>query len=134
MRSGISPSKVYALLKRYYDDGWTQILDKYVQARSHVINLHWGDVAFDEDCEDTTLENEGDYIKKHLFAKFMEYLSKTLEDLNGDESGKKWVPLAIEKKRNILKDKQDGRFPGDVLCSKCDVSHEAEEFFCSLLD
>jgi hypothetical protein len=89
LRRGISPSKVYALLKRYYDDGWTQILDKYVQARSHVINLQWGDVAFDEDCEDTTLENEGDYIKKHLFPKFMEYLPKTLEDLNGDESGKK---------------------------------------------
>jgi hypothetical protein len=68
LRRGISPSKVYALLKRYYDDGWTQILDKDVQARSHVINLQWGEVAFDEDCEDTTLENERDYIKKHFVS------------------------------------------------------------------
>ena len=47
--------------------GGLKYFDKDVQARSHVINLQWGDVAFDEDYEDTTLENEGDYIKNTCF-------------------------------------------------------------------
>jgi hypothetical protein len=68
--------------------GGLKYLTKMFRLGVMSFNLLWGDVAFDEDCEDTTLENEGDYIKKHLFPKFMEYLS-TLEDLNGDESGKK---------------------------------------------
>ena len=69
-----------------------------------------------------------------MFPKFREYLTKTLEDLDKDEFGKQWVPLAIKKKRHLLKDKQDRRFPGDILCTKCDVSHEAQEFFSSLLN
>jgi hypothetical protein len=135
LRKPVSPKKVYALLRRYYQEEWThKYYDKDVLAQRNVINLQWGTVEFDEDYEDRILEKEKDYIKKYLFTHFKEYLAKTLEDLNEDESGKKWVPLAVKKRRNILKDKQDRSFPGDVLCRECDISHEADEFFCSLLD
>jgi hypothetical protein len=76
---------------------------------------------------DEIYQREDKYMKDDLFPVFKRYLKKTLEDLTGDESAKEWVPGAVKKKKNE-------EFPGDVLCRKCKVSHEAQEFFCSLLD
>jgi hypothetical protein len=124
------------LLRRLYQEEWThRYFDntKDVEAQRNVIGLQWGYVKFDGDYERTILEKQSEYIETKMFPVLKEYLAKTLERLNEDESGKKWIPLVVKKKKILdSKDKSFSEF--NVLCRVCQVSHEAEEFFSSLLD
>jgi Fe2+ or Zn2+ uptake regulation protein len=118
MRTSVSKSKVYALLKRLNQEEWVhRYYDKDSQAQRNAINKTLGGfVEFDKDYEHTILDKEGDYIKKQLFPIFLTFIKKALKDL--DASSKEWVPFRGPK----------------AYCKTCGISHEAEEFFSSLLD
>jgi predicted transcriptional regulator len=119
MRTSVSQSKVYALLKRLYQEEWVhRYYDKDSQAQRIAINMTTGMVEFDKEYEHTILDKEGGYIKKKLFPIFLDFIKKTLKDLNEDESSKKWVPYSGSNNH----------------CKTCGKSHEADEFVSSLLD
>jgi hypothetical protein len=57
-------------------------------------------------------------IEENLFPKFKRLLEKSLEDLKHDKDNEHWLPNEEEEE----------------YCKRCRISHEAEEFFSSILE
>src|SRR6188472_4438174 len=76
IRTSVSQSKVYALLKRLYQEEWVhRYYDKDSQAQRIAINTTLGGfVEFDKDYEHIILDKEGGYIKKQLFPMFLTFI------------------------------------------------------------
>jgi hypothetical protein len=117
MRTSVSRSKIYDLLKRMYEQEWIhRYYDNDVQARCHVIAQDWGGIDLDKDYDQAILNKERNYFKETLFPRFLDLIKKSMEDLKEDSVTSKWLPQSKD------------------LCKVCRTSHEAHEFFTSLLD
>ena len=115
----VSQSKVYSLLRRLYEEEWIhRYYDPEVQAQRNATGLIWGGVFIDEKFDKAVVEKEKNYIKKNLFPSFLSFIKKAMNDLSEDSTTKKWLPSAGSTN----------------LCKRCHESHEADEFFSTLLD
>lgn len=116
---GVSRSKIYALLRRLYEEKLAhRYYDPEAQARRYTLAPIWGGIMLNDNFYSETKEKMIGYIKKRLFPIFEEYLKKVMEDFSDNVTTKKWLPQAGKKN----------------FCKKCRASHEAEEFFDSILD
>lgn len=114
----VSRSKVYSLLKRLYEEERIhRYYDPEVEAQRHAIGLIWGGVYIDEKFDKVVVEKEKNYVKKNLYPSFLAFIKKALNDLEDSET-KKWLPSSGSAN----------------ICKRCHESHEADEFFSTLLD
>ena len=112
----VSKSKVYGILKRMYQNDWIhRTYNEVDEARRNSIKMDWAGVMLEEEYDNLVVEKEKRFINERLFPVFSEYTKKTIEDMSKDKIAKKWLP---EK----------------GYCKPCRKSHEASEFFSSLLD
>lgn len=119
MGSSVSSSKVYSLLKRLYQEEWIhRYYDPTVQAQRNAIGLIWGGIIVDDNFYEAVKSKTLLYAKSRLFPVLFEYILKTMEEFKSDEKTKKWLPGSGHAEN----------------CKRCHSSHEAEEFFSSLLD
>lgn len=119
MRIPISKSKVYALLKQLYQQRWVhRYYDKDVESQRIAIALDWGGIVVDRTFNLAIIEKERTYMARKLFPLYIEFLTKAMRDLYETTPTKKWLP-------------QRG---SNCYCKICGTSHEAEEFFSSILD
>lgn len=115
----VSRSKIYGLLKQLYQDGAVhRYYDQDAQAQRNAIGVVWGGSYIDEQFDNAIVDKEKSYIKRNLSQAFFSYIKKVMNDLNEDPAIKKWLPRAGPKS----------------LCPRCRESHEADEFFSSVLD
>lgn len=115
----VSRSKIYSLLRRLYEDEFVdRYYDQEAQSQRNTVRALWGEFIFNEEYYDAAKTKLMNYIKKNMFPAFQEYLEKALSEFQEDPKTKKWLP-------------QDGK---TNMCKRCRLSHEAEEFFYSLLD
>ena len=94
-------------IHRSYDEG--------DQARRNSIKMDWAGISIDKEYDRLIVDKEKGFITEKLFPMFLEYIKQTMNDMRDDITAKKWLP---EKD----------------YCRPCRKSHEAEEFFSSLLD
>lgn len=119
MRTSVSKSEVYGLLRRLWEMNWVhRYYDQKDQARHNIVHIDWGGILVDQKYDDTIVKKEKDYISTKLFPIFTDFLKKTIQDLREDpaKDTKKWIPQRNDH------------------CRFCRKSHEAEEFLNSLLD
>ena len=117
----ISPSKTYDLLSRLCDVEWLHKYydnDKKVEANRYCIGIQRDEIDIDEDFDEIIVKLQGKYIQEILFPKFETLLEQSLDGLNNDNDNKVWLPKDGEKE----------------YCKRCRISHEAEEFFSSILE
>jgi len=111
-----SKSKIYGILKRMYQMDWIhRAYDEDEQARRNSIKMNWAGIWVEENYDSLVVNKEKRFMTERLFPVFLEYLRKAMNDMRQDKSAMKWLP---EKN----------------YCKTCRTSHEAEEFFSSLLD
>lgn len=112
----VPKSKVYGILKRMYQMDWIhRAYDENEQARRNSIKMNWAGIWVEEDYDKIVVSKERRFMTERLYPVFLEYIRKTMDDMRGDRIAKKWLP---EKD----------------YCKNCRSSHEAQEFFSSLLD
>ncbi|MGI0023023.1 MAG: hypothetical protein ACRD9Q_09205 [Nitrososphaeraceae archaeon] len=112
----VSKSKVYGILKRMYQNEWIhRTYNEVDEARRNSIKMDWAGIMLEDEYDRVVVEKEKRFINERLFPVFLEYIKKTIEDISKDKTSKKWIP---EKD----------------YCKPCRKSHEASEFFSSLLD
>jgi len=119
LRTSVSVSKIYDLLKRLYEGKWIhRYYDREIEKQRCSIAWDWGGIIVEEDFEKAIIEKEGSFIHTNLFPVFLQLLKRTIEDFKEDPSVTKWLPQMAE------------------YCKVCrgGISHEAHEFFSSLLD
>lgn len=117
LRTSISPSKIYGLLRRLYQMNWVhRNYDRTDQTFHSIANIDYGGILLNKTYDDILVNKEKEYITKRLTPIFIEYLTKTIKDLNEDPNAKKWLPQP------------------NTFCKICQFSHEAEEFISSILD
>ena len=117
IHTSISRSKVYGLLRRLWQLDWVHRYYNNSSQSHHSINaINWGAVEFNESFNKAMVELEGNYIRRELFPAFLKLVENTVRDLNREPALRKWIP-----QRNDI-----CRFDG--------YSHEADEFFSSILD
>ena len=111
----VSKSKIYGILKRVYQMDWVhRSYEEGDEPRHNSIKMEWSGIMLDDEYDDVVMDKEKRFISERLFPVFLEYLNKAVEDMGKDNSAK-WLP---EKD----------------YCRICRYSHEAHEFFSSLLD
>jgi hypothetical protein len=117
MRTDISQSKTYGLLKRLYEEKWIhRFYDRKAEKQRNVLALESGEVYIDPTFDDLVANKEKKYISHHFFPVFSDFLRHIIEDFNSDSNARKWLP---EKKE---------------FCKGCGKNHEAQEFFNCILD
>jgi predicted transcriptional regulator len=117
LRTSVSKSKIYGLLRRLYQMDWVhRIYDKRDQAYHSTVHIDYGGILLDKDYDDILVKKEREYILQRLFPIFLDYINKTIKDLANDPNAKRWLPQPNNS------------------CKMCQVSHEAEEFISSVLD
>jgi DNA-binding MarR family transcriptional regulator len=119
MRTSVSKSHVYGLLRRLWEMNWVhRYYDQSDQARHNIVAIDWGGILVQQKYDNIVVEKERDYMSRRLFPIFSEFIKRTIQDLHEDpdKDTNKWLPQ-----------------PNDY-CRFCRKSHEAEEFFNSLLD
>ena len=97
---------------RYYDNS------KDVEARRYYFDIVRDVIDIDEDFSEIIVKTQGNYIEKNLFPIFESLLKRSLDDLMSNEDNKTWLPQNGEK----------------AYCKRHRKSHEAEEFFSSILE
>lgn len=118
LHTSVSKSKIYAILRRLYEQKHIhRYYDSSVQSHRNAIGIVWAPVQIDADFYDIVAEKEANYIKKNLYPIFLSYWKKVMKDLTEDTEGEKWLPETGYKS----------------YCKNCLRSHEAEEFFSSML-
>lgn len=119
MGTSVSASMVYSLLKRLYELEWIhRRYDAESEAQRHTIGVIWGGMFVDSEFDKAVTSKTLQYAEKRLYPALFEYITKSMEVLKEDSATRKWLPA-----------------PGDSeSCKRCRISHEAEEFFSSLLD
>lgn len=114
----VSSSKIYALLRRLYENKWV-IKGDYVNendgkgGHKHILNAIAGDIIVNADFEDVIRKKMQKYIEKKLIQDFEEYSIEIIKNLNGDPKTEKWLP-----------DIHKGSY-----CIDCHANHEALDFF-----
>jgi hypothetical protein len=112
----VSKSKVYAILKRLYQNEWIhRTYNEDDEARRNSIKMNWAGILLEDEYDRLLVDKEKPFISKKIFPVFEEYIRSVISDLQNDPKAKKWLP---EK----------------GYCKPCRKSHEAEEFISSLLD
>jgi hypothetical protein len=112
----VSKSKIYGILKRIYQMGWVhRDYEEDEQARRNSIKMDWAGIWVEEEYDHLVVNKEKRFMTERLFPVFLEYIRKAMDDMREDKTAKKWLP---EKD----------------YCKTCRTSHEAHEFFTSLLD
>ena len=112
----VSKSKIYGILKRLYQNEWIhRTYNEDDEARRNSIKMNWAGILLEEEYDRLIVEKEKSFISQRIFPIFEEYIRQVISDLRDDSKSKKWLPQ---------KD----------YCKPCKKSHEAEEFFSSLLD
>ena len=97
---------------RYYDNS------KDVEARRHSFDITRDVIDIDEDFNEIIVKTQGNYIEKNLFPLFESLLKRSLDDLMSNDDSRNWLPQNGEK----------------AYCIRHRKSHEAEEFFSSILE
>jgi hypothetical protein len=111
-----SKSKIYGILKRIYQMGWIhRAYEEDEQARRNSIKMDWAGIWVEEEYDHLVVNKEKRFMTERLFPVFLEYIGKAMDDIRQDKTAIKWLP---EKD----------------YCRTCRTSHEAHEFFSSLLD
>ena len=112
----VSKSKIYGILKRLYQMEWVhRSYNESDQARRNSIKMDWAGISVEEEYDRVIVDKEKSFITIKLFPMFLEYIKHTMKDMHDDITARKWLP---EKD----------------YCKPCRKSHEAEEFFSSVLD
>lgn len=112
----VSRSKIYGILRRLWQMNWVhRYYNKESGAQHHAIAIDWGGFLVDPKYDRVIVKMEGDFIKNRLFPIFKEFIEKTINDLEADSTTKKWLPQKS-------------------YCEICSKSHEADEFFSSIID
>ena len=112
----VSKSKIYGILKRMYQMDWVhRSYDEGEDARRNSIKMERAGIDVYEDYDRVVVSKEKPFIIEKLFPVYIEYINKAMDDMRADNKARKWLP---EKD----------------YCKACHTSHEAEEFFSSLLD
>jgi hypothetical protein len=88
----------------------------FLRAQRSVIAVEWGLVQFNKEYDNILIKKERDYIIRRLSPIFLELIVKTIKDLDEDPDTRKWLPTENNN------------------CKVCGKSHEADEFFNSILD
>lgn len=116
-KKNVSSSKIYALLKKLYENHWVDKGD-YVNkigdtGHKHILNEIAGDILVNDDFTKVIKEKMQKYIEKHLIPYFLEYSKEVIKNLNDDPKTRKWLP---DRKK-------------ESYCFNCHSNHEALEFF-----
>jgi hypothetical protein len=112
----VSRSRVYSILRQLYQREWIhRHYDQENGSRLNIIAIDWAGMLLDPDYDHILVDKERDYIKNNLFPIFKEFIEKTFHDLGADSNTQKWLPQ-------------------QKSCEVCLKSHEADEFFSSVLD
>lgn len=115
----ISRGSTYNILDRLYEFEWIRrYYDTDVEARRYCFEIKRDIVDIDKDFDKIIVESQEKYIEKNLFPIFESLFKKALDDLMNNEDYKNWLP-------------QDGE---KAYCKRHRKSHEAEEFFGSILE
>lgn len=111
-----SSSQIYSILKRLYEMEWVhRDWDKKVGARRHVLAYHWGGFQINEDFYEVIIKKMDPIFQEKLFPILLELCNESYEIISNDKKNKHWLP----SKSNV--------------CTICEESHEAIEFFSSVL-
>ena len=117
LRTSASPAKIYGLLRGLYQMNWVhRSYDRKDKAIHNIVNVDWGGILLNKTYDEILVNKEKEYITQRLTPIFLEYIKKTMKDLEEDENTKKWLPQQ------------------NTFCKICQLSHEAEEFMSSILD
>lgn len=117
MRISIGKSRIYEMLRRMFQEEWIhRHYNSNLQARVYVIAQDWAGVDLDKDYDQVIVSKEKNYLKERLFPLFLDFVKRSMKDLNEDSQTSKWLPQRKD------------------ICKVCRISHEANEFFSSLLD
>ena len=112
----VPKSKVYGILKRMYQMDWIhRAYDEEEQARRNSIKMDWAGIWVEDEYDRIVVNKEKRFMTQRLFPVFLEYIRKIMDDMSQDKRAQKWLP------------ERD-------YCKTCRTSHEAQEFFSSLLD
>ena len=117
----ISRGTTYSLLDRLYEFGWVYRYydnSKDVEARRYYFDIIRDVIDIDEDFDEIIVKTQGNYIEKNLFPIFESLLKRSLDDIMSNNDNKTWLPQNGEK----------------AYCKRHRKSHEAEEFFSSILE
>jgi hypothetical protein len=119
MGTSVSTSMVYGVLKRLYEQGFVhRYFDNKAGAQRNAIGWIWGGNFVDPGYSNAVTSRLSPYMKRILFPVMLKYIQEAAEVLAEDAETKKWVP----------------RVGPSEHCKRCHISHEANEFFSSLLD
>ncbi|MFB5601064.1 MAG: hypothetical protein ACE5SW_12660 [Nitrososphaeraceae archaeon] len=118
--TSVSKSKIYALLKQLYEGNWLKRqYNQNQNAQVYTVDYHWG--GWGEKIIDLKFDNivkrmASYFLDQQLFPVFEEYLARIKDELF-KENHQNWIPAGNEN-----------------FCNQCNINHNAEEFFNSLLD
>ena len=117
MHTSVSKSKVYGILKRLYQMNWVhRYYNQEKGVQYSVIAIDWGGILVDDKYDHLLVDKQKNYMSKKLFPIFLDFIKNATDSLDEDSDSRKWLPA-----RNNY-------------CKVCSKSHEADEFFNSILD